>query len=361
MDDEPHHALPPPAPAQPPRGARSLLLGSVIFAATLLVLIGLLGVVGRAPAPAAATPTAGAPTAGAVASVPASAVPASVEPTASNRPNAPASIPTPTGDPVLVGAGDIADCDSDGDEATAALLDKIEGTVFTAGDNVYPSATDTAFQDCYTPSWGRHLARTRPAAGNHDWQDGGIDAYRTYFGTTAVGGDDRTWYAYDLGTWRIIVLDSDCAAVGGCDPHSAQGRWLAAELAGPNAACMLAIWHHPRFSSGMHGDDASVAPFWEALHAAGADIVVNGHDHDYERFAPQDPSGREDRVAGIREFVVGTGGAPLRDFAEIRANSELRASIDHGVLAFTLHDGSYDWHFHAATADFSDAGTARCH
>jgi hypothetical protein len=123
----------------------------------------------------------------------------------------------------------------------------------------------------------------------------------------------------------------------------------------------VAIWHHPRFSSGVHGDDRGVDPFWQALYEAGADVVINGHDHDYERFAPQDPSGDEDRARGIREFVAGTGGAPLRDFSRNAPNSELRAAVDHGVLALTLHPGSYEWQFHAATTDFSDRGTASCH
>jgi hypothetical protein len=260
-----------------------------------------------------------------------------------------------------VGAGDIADCTTKGDEATAALLDDIDGTVFTAGDNVYESATAATFRDCYEPTWGRHKARTRPAAGNHDWASGGIDAYRTFFGSSAVGADGATWYAYDLGMWRVIVLDSNCRSVDGCGPASPQGRWLADELAAPNAACTVAIWHHPRFSSGIHGNDKGVAPFWRALYDAGADVVINGHDHDYERFAPQDPAERLDQARGIREFVVGTGGTALRKFAEPVRNSELRVALDHGVLALTLRDGSYDWKFHAATTDFSDGGTANCH
>ena len=267
----------------------------------------------------------------------------------------------PVVDPVLVGAGDIADCASDGDEATAALLDGIDGTVFTAGDNVYESASAKTFQECYDTTWGRHKARTRPAAGNHDWRDGGIAAYRDYFGD-AAGTGEATWYAYDLGTWRVIVLDSDCEAVGGCGPDSPQGIWLASELADTTARCAVAIFHHPRFSSGdEHGNDPAMDPFWRALYTAGVDVIVNGHDHDYERFAPQDPDGHEDRERGIREFVVGTGGRALRGFGEIRANSELRAVVDHGVLALTLRDGSYAWQFHAATTDFSDSGTTFCH
>ncbi len=262
---------------------------------------------------------------------------------------------------MLVGAGDIADCTTGDDEATAALLDGIDGTVFTAGDNTYPSGTAESFRDCYDPSWGRHFARTRPAPGNHDWDIAGLAGYLDYFGTAATTDGD-SWYSYDLGTWHVIVLDSDCAKVGGCDAASDQGQWLAADLAANDEAfCTMAIWHHPRWSSGLHGNDASVAPFWHVLYDADVDVVVNGHDHDYERFAPQDPAGREDRERGIREFVVGTGGVALRDFAQIAANSELRASLTHGVIRFTLRVGAYDWAFVPTTTDFEDRGTANCH
>ena len=151
--------------------------------------------------------------------------------------------------------------------------------------------------------------RIRPAPGNHDGATGSQGAYLDYFGAAAVNEDGDPWYAYDLGTWRIIVLDSDCAAAGGCGPDSRPGPWLADELAATTARCTLAIWHHPRFRSGFHGDDVIVQPFWDALYAAGADVIVNGHDHDYERFAPLSPDGDEDRERGIRQFVVGTGGA----------------------------------------------------
>jgi hypothetical protein len=261
---------------------------------------------------------------------------------------------------VLVGAGDIADCASDGDEATAALLDGIAGTVFTAGDNAYESGTADEFRDCYEPSWGRHRDRTWPAPGNHDWASD-LAGYRAYFGD-AAGSDGVSWYARDLGSWRVIVLDSSCSEVDGCDPSSPQGVWLAEELAANPSACTVAIFHHPRFSSGAdHGDDPSVDPLWRALYAADVDIVLNGHDHVYERFAPQDPDGREDRVRGIRQFTVGTGGRALDEFADPRPNSELRVSVAVGVLALTLHPGSYDWRFVAAGSDISDRGTARCH
>ena len=159
----------------------------------------------------------------------------------------------------------------------------------------------------------------------------------------------------------MIVLDSMCAKVGGCEPASPQGQWLAADLAASDAACTLAIFHHPRFTSGEHGNTDEMDAFWRPLYAAGVDVVVNGHDHDYEWFAPQDPDGRADGARGIREFVVGTGGAPLRDFPRVAPNSEGRVSIAHGVLAFTLHRGTYDWQFIAARNDFRQLGTAPCH
>jgi hypothetical protein len=157
------------------------------------------------------------------------------------------------------------------------------------------------------------------------------------------------------------MLDSDCAFVGGCGPDSEQGRWLARDLKGSGSRCTLAIWHHPRFSSGEHGNDTDVAPFWRALYDAGADVVINGHDHDYERFAPQDPDGRVDSARGIREFVVGTGGAELRTFPTVVANSELRATIAHGIIRLVLHQASYEWTFIPTSGRFSDSGIGQCH
>lgn len=334
---------------------RQVALGVLVFGATLMLLVGLSAVLGRWTAGPSSAPVAGATGA---------PVPTLRPPAASTTPSGdPPSSPGPiaVGDPVLIGAGDIGDCDSDGDEATAALLDGIGGTVFTAGDNVYDDGTLEQFEACYHPGWGRHRDRTWPAPGNHDWRDG-LAGYRAYFGDAAAGSDGASWYARDLGTWRVIVLDSACEKVGGCGPDSSQGRWLAAELAANERACSVAIFHSPRWSSGEeHGDDPAMDPFWRALHAAGVDIVVNGHDHDYERFAPQDPDGRADPEGGIRQFVVGTGGRPLRAFDDPRPNSELRASVAFGVLALTLRDGSYEWQFHAADTDFGDRGTTRCH
>jgi hypothetical protein len=266
----------------------------------------------------------------------------------------------PGADPILVGAGDIADCDSSGDEATAALLDHIAGTVFTAGDDAYQSGTDAQFADCYNPTWGRHKLRTRPAAGNHEYRTRGASGYYRYFGK-AAGDPGKGYYSYDLGDWHIVV-NSDCDDVGGCGAGSPQERWVRADLAAHPRTCTLAYWHHPLFSSGEHGGSASMRPIWQALYDAGTDLVISAHDHDYERFAPQDPDGALDPARGIRELVVGTGGKSLRGFEDIAPNSEVRNSDTYGVLMLTLHPNGYDWRFvPVAGKTFTDSGSARCH
>lgn len=379
MSDEPNapgpaadpNADPVPVPAgQVPPGRIGFAIDHValmalVFVATLLLLLGatrLIDRVGGPPGPSwsGAIGTAPVPTPG-PASSPSEAAGTSASPGSGSGPPAPTSRPSPTGDPVLVGAGDIGHCDSAGDEATAALLDGIDGTVFTAGDNAYTTGTPDEFRDCYQPSWGRHLARTRPAAGDNDWDTAGLAGYLGYFGDAARGPGGSSWYSYDLGTWHVMVLDSMCAKAGGCDPASAQGQWLARDLAASDATCTLAVMHHPRFSSGEHGDTAEMDAFWRPLYAAGVDVVVSGHDHDYERFAPQDPDGRVDGDRGIRQFVVGTGGAPLRPFTRVAPNSDLRVLVGHGVIALTLRDGSYEWAFIVADSDFRDYGVSPCH
>jgi hypothetical protein len=233
--------------------------------------------------------------------------------------------------------------------------------VFTAGDDAYPGGSIQQFTDCYAPSWGRFLDRTiLPSPGNHDWYDRDLAGYLSYFGTRA-NPEGRTWYSMDLGSWHIVVLDSECQHVGGCDAASPQGRWLHDDLAASNAACTLAIWHKPRWSSGEHGDTKAVGPFWDELYGAGADLVINGHDHDYERFAPQDPAGNEDGSRGIREFVVGTGGAELRDMAKTAANSQLTIAKTAGVIKLTLKADSYEWTFMPTTGDVTDHGVQGCH
>ena len=379
MSDEPHASTPvtdpnadpspvPPGQLPPGRigfGLDQASLVVLVFVATLLLLLGATrlidrgggspgpswgGVIGTGPAPTPRPASSASPAAG-----------NSATPGASGGSPAASPLPSPTGDPVLVGAGDIGHCDSTGDEETAALLDGIAGTVFTVGDNAYRTGTADEFRDCYEPGWGRHLGRTRPAPGDNDWDTVGLAGYLGYFGDAARGSDGSSWYSYDLGTWHVIVLDSTCAKAGGCDPASAQGQWLALDLAASDARCTLAVFHHPRFSSGEHGDTPAMDAFWRPLYAAGVDVIVNGHDHDYERFAPQDPDGQVDGDRGIRQFVVGTGGAPLRDFTRVAPNSELRAIIGHGVLALTLHGDAYEWAFIAAGSDFRDRGTTPCH
>lgn len=266
----------------------------------------------------------------------------------------------PPPDPTLVGAGDVAYCSQSGDEKTAALLDAIPGTVFVAGDAAYPGGTASQFASCYGPSWGRWRLRTRPAPGNHEYVTPGAAPYFAYFGSRA-GPAGTGWYAFNLGTWRVYSLNSSCSAVGGCGAGSAQERWLRADLAAHPHACVAAIWHHPLFSSGAHGDQPQVRALWKALEDAGADLVLNGHDHDYERFAPQTSTGVPS-PDGIREFVVGTGGAALRPFATVHPTSERRNASTHGVLRLTLQPGGYSWAFvPVAGQTFTDSGTELCH
>ncbi len=258
---------------------------------------------------------------------------------------------------VLVGAGDIASCGLRGDEATAALLDTIPGTVFTAGDNAYNSGTPSEYADCYDPTWGRHKARTRPAPGNHDYATPGAAGYFGYFG--AAAGDPATgYYSYDLGDWHILVLNSNLSMQAG----SPQEQWLRNDLAAHPAPCTLAYWHHPRFSSGPHGSSTAAQALWQALYEAGAEVVVSGHDHHYERFAPQDAQGTADAEQGIRAFVVGTGGGRLDAIGPPIANSEVHEDDTWGVLKLTLHTMSYGWEFvPVAGKTFTDQGSAGCH
>jgi hypothetical protein len=261
---------------------------------------------------------------------------------------------------VLLAAGDIADCDSTGDEATAALLDGLEGTVATLGDHVYDNGTAQEFADCYHPSWGRHKSRTRPAAGNHEYNTSGATGYYGYFGA-AAGDPKKGYYSYNLGSWHIVVLNSNCSAIGGCGAGSAQEQWLRADLAANPTACTLAYWHHPRYSFGRYGNDARTQALWQALADHGAEIVLAGHDHTYQRYAPLDPSGNRD-PNGIRQFVVGTGGKNLYSMGTTPATVEAASASAFGLLKLTLRPDGYDWAFiPVAGESYTDSGSGTCH
>ena len=272
-----------------------------------------------------------------------------------------AATTTPSADVTILAAGDISSCGSPGDSLTATELDALQGTVLTLGDNAYESGTAAEFSACYDPTWGRAKSRTMPAPGNHEYLTAGASGYFGYFG--AVAGDPlKGYYSYDVGTWHLIALNSNCTPAGGCSASSPQEQWLRADLAAHPTACTLAYWHHPRFSSGEHGSDTKYQALWQALYDAGADIVLNGHDHDYERFTSQTPAGDPDLLNGIREFVVGTGGASHYAIGTPISQSEVREGQTFGVLRLTLHATSYDWSFlPVAGASFADAGAGSCH
>jgi hypothetical protein len=276
-----------------------------------------------------------------------------------------ATTPPPTASKetaVLVGAGDVADCTNlAGAEATAKLLEEIPGTVMMIGDAAYPDGTKENF-DCYEKTWGRVKSRTRPAVGNHEFHSAGATFYFQYFGA-AAGDPKNGYYSYELGTWHIVVLNSECKEVGGCEAGSRQEKWLRQDLSDHPAVCTLAYFHKPLFSSGQtHGDDPSLRPLWQALYDANAVLVIGGHDHDYERFAPQNPDGQADAKRGIREFVAGTGGKSQRAFGAPKANSEVRNNDAFGVLKLTLRPNGYDWQFVPEQGKtFTDSGSGACH
>lgn len=272
-----------------------------------------------------------------------------------------------SGDPfVLAGAGDIADCGVDGDSTTAQLLDQViaeheETIVFTTGDNAYSGGSAEDYAQCYAPTWGRHLEKTRPAPGNHEYDTADAAAYFRYFGE-AAGSPGEGYYSYEAGDWQVLALNSNCDQIGGCEAGSSQEQWLRQELEGSDARCTLAYWHHPLFSSGDHGGTADVRPLFEALYDDGAELVLNGHNHNFERFAPQNPAGTHDPVAGIRQFVAGTGGTGTTNFEAIEANSEARFTDGLGILKLSLYSDGYEWEFLAESgAAFNDVGIEACH
>src|SRR5215208_793921 len=253
---------------------------------------------------------------------------------------------------VLVGAGDISTCSNNNDEATAKLLDGISGTVFTAGDNAYDSGTYTQYTNCYHPTWGRHKSRTKPVPGNHEYNTSGAAGYFKYFSNVS------SYYAYNLGDWRIYALNSEIDV----SSTSAQVKWLKNDLAANPKRCVLAYWHKPRWSSGTtHGSSSKYQTLWKTLYDAHAEIVIGGHEHNYERFKEMNASGTASSP-GMREFVVGTGGASHYGFGSTLSTSQVRNSSTYGVLKLTLNSTSYSWKFiPVAGKTFTDSGTTYCH
>jgi len=256
---------------------------------------------------------------------------------------------------VVLAAGDIAMCTS-GAAETAELLDSLAGEVIVVGDAAYESKRDrNPYRTCYDSTWGRHKKRTHPVMGNHDLQTRGM--YFAYFGE-AAGPRPGGYYSFDVGPWHVLALNSNIAM----DSRSHQGKWAAADLAAHAGKCTLAYMHHPRFSSGPHSRNLGILPMWRLLDSAGVELVVSGHDHIYERFAPMHENGERDDERGVRQFIAGTGGAPQYGFATMAPNSEVRSNRAYGLLKLTLYPARYTWEFvPTAASDFSDAGSGTCH
>ena len=283
-------------------------------------------------------------------------------------PGADAQTATGTADPAVIAAGDISMCQTDGDEETARLIDSLPGTVLPLGDLAYQDGSKADFDNCYAPTWGRFKDRSRPVLGNHEYVQKGAGPYFDYWGE-AAGDRTKGYYSFDLGSWHLIALNSNCSDAGGCSRGSPMEQWLRADLAAHPSQCILAFWHHPRFftpsrqptTSRLEAVDKKMQPFWVALYEAGADVVLNGHRHIYERFARQNPDAQAD-PNGIRQFVVGTGGGPHDRFVgSVAANSEVRQAETYGVLHLTLRVDGYDWRFVPIAGEtFADSGSDTC-
>lgn len=294
----------------------------------------------------------------------------SMAPTVTPSPSAsaaPVTVPTPVPgeSPTVVHAvGDIAMAASSGDEATAQLLDTLAGPILTLGDSVYENGTASEFQQVFDPSWGRHKSRIRPVPGNHEYNTPEAAGYFGYFGA-AAGDPGKGFYAYDLGPhWRVIAINSELEArFSGGGLESLQLEWLEQELKASAGKHVLALWHHPRYSSGIHGDSPFMEPMWDLLVAHGAELVLAGHDHLYERFAPLNQDGQRDAARGLRSFVVGTGGAQLYPITDgVGPNSEAHNDKTWGVLALRLYSNRYEWEFvPVAGQTYRDRGESACH
>jgi acid phosphatase type 7 len=267
--------------------------------------------------------------------------------------------------PVLLAAGDIAECENQGDEATAEILARFpDAAIQTLGDNAYQEGTSADFNECYAPSWGRFVDRTWAATGNHDHSTEDAQGYADYFGSRG-GPYDKYYYSYELGAWHVVVLNSDCWRVEGCEVDDPQIEWLRRDLEEDGALCTLAVAHRPPFSSGRYGDPEDTArmrPIWQVLYEEGVDVFLTAHEHSYERFAPMNAQGERDDERGVRLFVAGTGGGNLRGFEyDPLPTTEIRTDDTWGVLKLTLKPTEYDWEFLPVDGQtFTDSGSGTC-
>lgn len=268
-------------------------------------------------------------------------------------------VPSAAGDPVITAGGDIAhEGEPDvGQRRTARLIISIDPTAaLTLGDNQYPDGELADFLSSYDPTWGRFRDITRPVPGNHDYHTEGADGYFDYFGPRAHRANGG-YYSFDLGAWHLVAVNSGPGSIS-----DEQLTWIKGDLRRNHATCELAYWHHPRWSSGTnHGSDTDMAALWEVLFRFGVDVVLNGHEHNYERFALLSPEGRRAPHKGIREFVVGTGGAESYPFGDPIMGSQERITDVFGVLRMTLHDDGYTWAFVKANGRVLDRGRHGCH
>jgi acid phosphatase type 7 len=272
---------------------------------------------------------------------------------------------TGAADPVVIATGDIARCGASGDLKTAAIIKKNPtATVLPLGDNAYENGAPLDYANCYNPAWGPFLNRTKPVPGNHDYLTPGAAGYFGYFGA-AAGTPGKGYYSYNLGSWHLIAINSSCGDAGGCGSGSPQEKWLRADLAANKSMCTLAYWHHPYYSSpatGGTGATPGMATIFEDLYKAGAEIVLSGHVHAYERFAPQNDFAGVDSARGVVQFVVGTGGSNFTPLLQpAAANLLVSEDTVFGVLKLTLHPTSYTYQFIPISGKFTDTGTVNCH
>jgi hypothetical protein len=302
--------------------------------------------------------------------------------TSAPAPPPPPPPPPSSSDPVIAAAGDIACAPSDPNfnnglgtatwcrqrDTARLLVNTGLAKAITLGDNQYENGERANFSAVFDSTWGVARSMLRPSAGNREYNTSAASGYFDYFNGVGVfggpaGDRNKGWFSFDVGSWHLIALNSNCSSIGGCYAGSAQEQWLRADLAAHRNTCTLAYWHHPLFTSGQTGNSTNTRPLFQALYDNGADVVLSAHDHDYERFLPQTPAGAFDSARGMREFVAGTGGESHHPFSYSKlANEEVRNDNTFGVLRLTLHPASYDWKFQPiAGQTFTDSGTAACH